>query len=68
MSLVVSSALANQPVCIAINLAQPSVSTAALTFSARIGVTSGTGTLYWNQMSTALPAQMVTAFEIGEIL
>jgi hypothetical protein len=68
MTLVSASAVANQSVNIAINLAQASVSTAAITFSARVGVTAGTSTLYWNQGSTALPAAMVTEFEIEEIL
>ena len=68
MVLATASSIANQSVSMAINIMQPSVSTAAITFSARIGVSAGTSTLYWNQGSTALPAAMVTEFEIEEIL
>lgn len=68
MTMTSASAVAGQSVNIAINIAQASVSTAALTLSARIGVSAGTSTLYWNQSATALPAAMVTEFEIEEIL
>ena len=68
MTLLSASSIANQSVNIAINITQPSVSTAAVTFSARLGVTAGTGVLYWNQGATALPATMVTEFEIEEVL
>jgi hypothetical protein len=68
MTLLSASSVANQSVNIAINISQPSVSTAAITFSARLGVTAGTGVLYWNQGATALPATMVTEYEIEEVL
>jgi len=70
MTIDTSSATSGNPGNIDIDVTIPSPGTAAITLSARIGTSSGSGTLtmYWNQAATALPSVMVTQYEIAEVL
>ena len=70
MTLDTSPATSGNPANIDIDVTIPSPGTTAQTLSARIGTSTGSGTItmYWNQAATALPSVMVTQFEIIEVL